>query len=354
MDVNSPFLSFFFAAVISLILAKPAMALARRFGVMDIPGSAAHKVHARPTPLAGGILAAMTISLAAFFFRAQLSAPVQGVLLGALIIFAFGMWDDLSGLGAFPKLVGQLLACGVILYFDVGVKFIGTLAFAVNFPLWLVDALNIAVTLFWVVGITNAVNMIDSMDGIVSGMGAIVSACFAVAAWLARQPLLSFWAAILLGLCVGLYVWNKIPAKFFLGDSGAQLIGFLLSCFGMMYNPRNFYPDSSWIVPILLLSLPIFDTTLVVVSRLQKGQSVKSGRRDHTYHRLVASGLSPARAVAVTHAVVLALSLLAFFTLYLPPVIALTLFVFILICGFFVLRRFLRMPTLDAPSHVSL
>lgn len=345
--MNNLFFPFVITALISICLGYPAMFFARRFNLIDIPGSASHKAHAHPTPLAGGLLIASATVIMAVVFHAKLGHEVQVVLAGAAIIFIFGLWDDIMGLSAAPKLIGQFIAVAVLIFFRVQVNFIGTLAFAANFPLWMTYFLNISITLFWVVGITNAVNMIDSMDGIVAGLSMIEFVCFMVATKLSHQLDLSFWAAVFLGISIGLYFWNRMPAKFFLGDSGAQTIGFLLASFGMMYNPRNFHPESSWVVPIMLLSIPIFDTTLVVISRLRRGQSVKRGRRDHTYHRLVAFGFSPKHAVLITHLTAFVVSCLAFLTLYLPPLIALIFFLLTMLCGILCLFWLERKPTLD-------
>jgi UDP-GlcNAc:undecaprenyl-phosphate GlcNAc-1-phosphate transferase len=150
-----------------------------------------------------------------------------------------------------------------------------------------------------------------------------------------------------LGISFGLYVWNNLAGKFFLGDSGAQTIGFLLASFGMLYNPLNRNPESSWIVPIMLLGVPIFDTTLVVLSRLRRSQSVGSGRRDHTYHRLIAIGMSPRYAVLVVHLVAFLISCLAFLTLYLAAWLALVFFIATILCGISLLIWLERKPTLD-------
>jgi UDP-GlcNAc:undecaprenyl-phosphate GlcNAc-1-phosphate transferase len=189
--------------------------------------------------------------------------------------------------------------------------------------------------------------MIDSMDGIVAGLGIIAAVCFMGATQLAGQFTLAFWSAILLGISIGLYYWNNLAGKFFLGDSGAQTIGFLLASFGIMYNPLNRNPESSWIVPIMLLGVPIFDTSLVVLSRLRRGQRVGSGRRDHTYHRLIALGVSPKYAVLTVHLAALTISGLAFLSLYLPAWLALTLFIVTIICGVVVLLWLERKPSLD-------
>lgn len=323
------------------------MFAARRFHLMDIPGSASHKTHAQPTPLAGGLLMASAFVILVVVFHSFLTRAIMAVLAGAAVVFAFGVWDDIKGLSAVPKLTGQLIAAAILITFRVHVSFIGSMAFTADWPFWVTYPLNVAITLFWVIGITNAVNMIDSMDGIVAGLSIIVSACFIGATKLSNQDVLAFWTTILLGISVGLYFWNRMPAKFFLGDSGSQSIGFLLASFGIMYNPLHFHPESSWIVPVMLLSVPIFDTTLVVVSRLRRGQSVKSGRRDHTYHRLVAYGFSPKHAVLLTHLTIFVVSCLAFLTLYMPPLAALIFFALIILCGAGCLLWLEKKPALD-------
>ncbi|HRQ23709.1 MAG TPA: hypothetical protein PLF42_09820, partial [Anaerolineales bacterium] len=179
----------------------------------------------------------------------------------------------------------------------------------------------------------------------------IAFACFGGATALAGQTDLAFWAAALFGVSAGLYFWNGLTAKFFLGDSGAQTIGFLLASFGMIYTPLERSPESSWIVPIMLLGIPIFDTTLVVLSRFKRKQMIGSGRRDHTYHRLIALGFSPRLAVAIVHLASLVLSVTAYFTLYLPPLPALAFFFASVFFGGVLLFWFERKPTLDEPPQ---
>jgi UDP-GlcNAc:undecaprenyl-phosphate GlcNAc-1-phosphate transferase len=133
----------------------------------------------------------------------------------------------------------------------------------------------------------------------------------------------------------------------FLGDSGSQITGFLLASMGILYNPRDLHPESSWFFPIMLLAIPIFDTTLVVLSRIKRNQQIGMGRRDHTYHRLIAMGLSPKMAVFTTHLAALLVSGLAFFTLFLQPSMAILVFFATVFCGIIILIWFERRPTLD-------
>lgn len=349
--MGNPFFSLVVGLLICIILGYPAILLAKRLNLIDIPGSASHKTHAYPTPLAGGILLTITLAVTIFLFRQYLSSESLVIFSGAAVIFLFGLWDDYKGLGARPKLIGQLIAAAILILLGVQVHFMTFFAEARQIPLFVAETLNILITLFWVVGITNAMNMIDSMDGIVAGLGVIAFACFFGATTLASQTALAVWSAALLGICAGLYFWNKIVGKFFLGDSGAQTLGFLLASFGIMYNPLNRSPETSWIVPIMLLGIPIFDTTLVVLSRFRRRQAIGSGRRDHTYHRLIALGYSPRFSVFITHMVSFFVSCLAFLTLYMTPFVAMLLFLLTIFCGIVALLWLERKPTLDEQAE---
>lgn len=340
-------LSFLVSLILSLVAGIPVLRLAERLNLMDMPGAAAHKTHAHPTPLAGGPLLVVVFGGMALIFRSWFRSEIPVVLAGAAVVFLFGLWDDKKGLSAFPKLVGQILAAILLITFGVKVQFMTVFAEAGYIPQMFADILNFAITMLWVVGITNAINLIDSMDGIVAGFGVIAAAFFMGATLVSNQSTISFWAAALLGTCAGLYYWNSLAAKFFLGDSGAQTIGFLLAAFGIMYNPLYRSPESSWIVPIMLLAYPIFDTSLVTLSRLKRRQSVGVGRRDHTYHRLIATGMKPRYAVALVHGASLFISALAFGTLYMLPLVAIVIFITVIVVGVALLIWLERKPSLD-------
>jgi len=253
------------------------------------------------------------------------NASVRGILLASLIVFLFGLWDDARGLSAGWKLLGQLLATLVLIWQGVYIQMLGSQP--------LNAALNIALTFVWTVGITNAFNLVDSMDGLAVGLAGIAAAFFMLVTIAARQMPLAYLSAILLGSTIGMAYFNIMPARAFLGDSGAQFLGFVLAALAIAYTPRGLPQPSSWFVPILLLSVPIFDTTLVVISRMGRRLSFYKAGRDHTYHRLVRLGVAPTHAVVTMHLAAILTGSLAFMALPQPPLLANLIFAAALLTG---------------------
>jgi UDP-GlcNAc:undecaprenyl-phosphate GlcNAc-1-phosphate transferase len=324
-------------AGLSLALAAGllAISLSRRIGLMDMPGALPHKRHTSPTPLAGGLTLVFALAAGLLLFNFGLFRSLWGVLLPALVVFGVGLWDDLRRLPAGAKLLGQLLAGVLLIAFGTYVRVLKPEA--TGLPPEVALLLNWGITLFWVVGITNAFNLVDSTDGLVVGLGGIAIAFLVLVTLGSRQVDLQHLLALLLGICGGLYYYNISPARFFLGDSGAQTIGFLLAAVGILYNPSNFPQGSSWFLPILILGVPIFDTTLVVISRSRRHERIFRAGHDHTYHRLINRGLDGTRAVAVMHISAVALGCAGFFALSLVPLYANAVFFSICLVGLGVL-----------------
>jgi UDP-GlcNAc:undecaprenyl-phosphate GlcNAc-1-phosphate transferase len=307
-----------------------AVPLCKPFGLIDNPGTAPHKLHLHPTPLAGGLVIGMSLAVLFVIYPALLTPQMRGAVIAAGIILLFGLWDDRSGLGAPLKFTGQFAAVGIAMYSGIRIEFLSEL-----FPneMLVAKILNGGLTILWLVGMTNAFNLIDSMDGIVAGLSALASAFFIFVTIASAQPELTKWAAILAGIILALYFWNSPPARYFLGDSGAQTLGFLLAVIALLYNPLNRAQASSWFAPILILGVPIFDTTLVVFSRIRRKLPAFEGNRDHTYHRLINGGLNSSRAVSLVHIVALALDSLAIIAISQVPLVANAIFGLCLLAG---------------------
>jgi UDP-GlcNAc:undecaprenyl-phosphate GlcNAc-1-phosphate transferase len=279
----------FATALTFSILGTPiARRLALHAGVVDAPS--ARKIHGAPVPLLGGAAIYAGFMLALLFLgdRAYVRELV-GILLGATLLSLFGLADDHWGLHAYLKLGGQVVA-GVILILG------GTQVYLFPSYPWL----NWAITLLWVVGITNALNLLDNMDGLSGGVTTVAATFFVLLAAIGRPPqvLVGALAAALVGACIGFLRYNLNPATIFMGDAGALFLGFLLAALGIKLRFPSNVPWITWLVPLCVLALPIFDTSLVFISRLRRGKNpLTTPGKDHLSHRLVALGLTRREAV---------------------------------------------------------
>ncbi len=314
--------------------------IARRLKLIDMPGAAPHKKHAAPTPLAGGIILMLSLAVLLPAFGLLNTRQFLGTLLGALVIFGFGLLDDLKIMRPLPKLAGQLIAGALLILTGNFIRIFENPSFQWSGTGFAFQALDIALTLFWVVGITNAFNLIDSMDGLCVSVSGLSFGFFILGSLGSNQGTLALFSALLLGICLVILALNTKPSHIFLGDSGAQTFGFLIASAAILYNPLAKLQLSSWFLPILLASVPIFDTTLVFFSRMRRGKPFYQSGCDHTYHRLVARGLDPNHAVLVMVMTALFVDCLAFVALELPALPANLIFLGCLIAygaAFFVL-----------------
>lgn len=338
MNTNAPLTAYMFEAILAslamtLVAGWLGMRIARKLGWMDIPGSQPHKQHRFPTPLAGGItlmLALLVLILASGLWRFSIT---QRLALPTLVIFGFALWDDIKPLPAWAKFGGQLLGAALLILMGVQIRILQNPRFFGDSTGIGFRVLDWGLTLLWVVGVTNAFNLIDSMDGLTAGLSGWAFAFFMLATFDSQQRELSIFSALMLGICLGLYYYNAPAARLFLGDSGAQTLGFLLSTVAILYTPLEKNQASSWFIPILLVAVPIFDTTLVTLSRLRRRLPFYKGNRDHTYHRLVSWGMHPNRAVLTLHIAALILECVAFIAVSLPPLAANLVFLACLLTG---------------------
>jgi UDP-GlcNAc:undecaprenyl-phosphate GlcNAc-1-phosphate transferase len=297
--------AYFLMAASALLLAIGGTPLMRRlalhWGVIDQPN--ARKLHSSPVPLLGGAAIYLAFILALLFFGEQrYISEVVGIFIGATLMSLMGVVDDRWGLGSYVKLSGQLLAAVILVYSGVQVRLWGN---------WL----DWAVTVFWVVGITNALNLLDNMDGLSGGIAMIAAAYFTLLASLSDQILVGALAAALTGACLGFLFYNWNPAHIFMGDTGSLFIGFLLAAVGIKLRfPANSV-TVTWMIPALVLALPIFDSTLVFISRLRRGKNpLTTPGKDHVSHRLALLTGSRREAVLICYIIAGALGL---FSIYL-------------------------------------
>ena len=316
----------FWAILTTLAVTPIAIRVATHFQLIDQPNSSPHKIHRNPIPKAGGLALGLAVISINLLSGNMASEAIRAILLASGIIFLFGLLDDAYRLSPGWKLIGQILGTVILISQGVHIRMLGSLT-----------VLNMALTLIWMIGITNAFNLVDSMDGLAVGLAAIASAFFMLVTLDAGQPPLSLLSAVILGSSIGLMYFNTLPAHTFLGDSGAQFLGFILAALAIDYTPPGLPQPSSWFVPIMLLSVPIFDTSLVVLSRLRQRKAVYQAGLDHTYHRLVNLGLPSSRAVLTMHLSAIVSGCLAFMALPLPPLWANLIFISALLTGLIVL-----------------
>lgn len=257
--------------------------VAVRIGFVDSP--AQRKLHSTPMPLMGGVAIFGGAVLAVIAFVPQFPNTVAGVLLALSVVALVGLLDDRYSLPAWAKLAGQFAGMLILALFDIRVK------------LPLPDIINYVITFLWLAGISNAINFLDNMDGLSAGVSGVAAAFIMLLGLQNDQFLVAGLAAAVLGACLGFLRFNFKPAQIFMGDAGSLFLGFLLALLGLQLR----FPANSsfvtWMVPVFVLALPIFDMTLVVISRLRRGVSPNTAGKDHLSHRLVKYGFSQREAV---------------------------------------------------------
>jgi UDP-GlcNAc:undecaprenyl-phosphate/decaprenyl-phosphate GlcNAc-1-phosphate transferase len=270
----------------SLALTPLAMRLANRWGIMDRPSPG--KFHTVPTPYLGGLAVAAGL-LVLFLVPGSVRTQTLVILGSALLVGSVGLLDDWRPLGLAPRLASQV-AAGTALW-------IGQARLTPTG--W--DPLDFAITLFVVLAVTNAFNLLDNMDGLVPGTAAIAAGYFFAVSYPQGQILVALLCAALAGACVGFLPYNLGPARIFLGDAGALFMGFLLAVVAIKIDLPQYPFVIRAAVPWLILAVPLFDMTLVVVSRIRGGRRVFRGSTDHSSHRMVALGASPSLAALITY-----------------------------------------------------
>ena len=276
------------------LMTWPIRALAVRLGAMDAP-NLARKTQAEPIPYLGGVAIALGVTLttlAAVYVggnkngenAGQLKDLALTVLLPALILGVMGLIDDLRSLSPWPRLIAQSVVGTVVALVIVNSGTTGT-PFGTS-------TLNTAVSIFWIVGICNSINFFDNLDGAASGAVAIAALGVFFIAFDRGQELVSALSIVTAGATIGFLMWNKSPAKIYMGDAGALFLGIIISVATIRLNPGIEPTWKSLTIPVILLAVPLLDTCVAVFSRIARRVSPLTGGKDHLSHRLVRAGLS--------------------------------------------------------------
>jgi UDP-GlcNAc:undecaprenyl-phosphate GlcNAc-1-phosphate transferase len=290
------------ALLLTLALTPACRALCRRWGWVDQPDL--RKAHRGPLPRAGGIAIVLGYAAALALFRfsplwASYSFPwaplsVRELLPAVMVAFGTGLLDDIYGLRPWMKVVGQTCAAGMACYAGVQIHGIGGHIIANAW--W-----HVPLTVLWLVGCSNAFNLIDGLDGLAVGVGLFATATAFLSALISGNAALAFVTAPLLGALLGFLPYNFSPASIFMGDCGSLTVGFLLGCFGVVWSQKS-ATLLGMTAPLIALAIPLLDTALAIARRFLRHQPVFKGDRGHIHHRLLARGFTPRRVAYMLYA----------------------------------------------------
>lgn len=303
MTINTiMILAFFVAFVFSFAFVPVARTVAEKIGAIDVPRDE-RRMHKHSLPRLGGfaIFLGFLISVLCFL---ELSRELISLLVGALIIVVLGIFDDSRGLPAKFKFCVQVIAALVVIYLgDIKIDFFtNPNVFSHRKFLELSDWIAVPCTVLWVVAITNAVNLIDGLDGLAAGVSAIASVSLVIIAQLVGQSDIALIAVAIAGACFGFLPFNFNPAKIIMGDTGSTFLGFVLAVLSIQGLFKS-YAVISFAVPLLIFGLPIFDTSFAILRRLFNGKGIMTADRGHIHHRLVDMGFSQKQTVFILYSI---------------------------------------------------
>ncbi|BAH08316.1 MraY family glycosyltransferase [Clostridium kluyveri] len=298
--MNSLYLFAIVSTVLSVIFTPIVKKIALKLQIIDVP-EGDRRIHNKPMPLLGGLSIYFSFIITLVLKRGNLTRAEMGLVLGATIIVIGGFLDDKFDIKPRYKLIFQVAASIILIIYGVKIVLI-TNPFSSLYQFTNVGVMSIPLTIIWVVGITNALNLIDGLDGLASGIGLISSLTILIIALLNNRYEAAVLAIILCGSILGFLPYNFNPASIFMGDTGAQLLGFLLASIsieGAIKSAAAF----SIAVPILALGIPIYDTLFAVIRRKINGKPIMQADRGHLHHRLLDMGFSQKQAVGTMYAI---------------------------------------------------
>ncbi len=318
--MNFQILAFLVALVLSFLLTPRVRTLATRLNVVAHSGG--RRIHGRPMPLWGGLAIYVGFAVGVVLVShigarwnpdLQLDVRVLGILISGAIVATIGMIDDLKELSAGIQALAILAAAIVLMGFGVKIEFLSS-PFGEGM-IWL-SWLGAPVTICWIFGLTKTVDLMDGLDGLAAGIGAIAAGCLAVIAYTTAQPGVALMAAALSGACIGFLRFNFNPAKIFMGTTGSQFIGFTLAAISII-GAFKVAVAAAVALPILVFGVPIFDAMFVVWKRWRARRPIHSADRSHLHHRLMQRGFSHRQTVLLIYGICLALGITAVTVLYL-------------------------------------
>lgn len=290
------------AFIVANLVTPLVMKFAKQVGAIDVPDEKRH-IHKAPTPRMGGLAIFLGFLLSVLVF-ANITPQVRGILIGAILIVVVGAIDDVLNLNAWLKFGVQIIAAVIAVLSGVLINVVSNPLLITNGQALTIGVLSVPVTILWIVGVTNSVNLIDGLDGLACGVSTIASLSMLAVSMLVSDANsnVAIILAALCGACLGFLPFNLNPAKIFMGDTGALLLGYILATVSVI-GMFKFYAIITFILPVLALAVPLLDTVFAFTRRMLNGQSPFTADRGHFHHRLLDIGLNQKQAVAVLYAV---------------------------------------------------
>lgn len=295
--MNKYFFVFFIAAMGSFLMTPLAKKLAYKVGAIDVPKDE-RRVHKKPIPRMGGVAIYLGF-VTSVIMSVGLDQKIIGMLIGGTLIVLMGIVDDIKPLSAKVKLVGQIISALVLVKFGMRIEMLNIpfVDMQINFQM-----LSIPVTIFWIVGITNTLNLIDGLDGLAAGVATIAAFSLFYVAHVNGRLIAPFMTLAIAGACIGFLPYNFNPAKIFMGDTGSLFLGYMLAAIsidGMIKGATAI----ATVVPVLALGLPIFDTTFAILRRLLNGRPIMEADKGHLHHKLLSTGMGQKRTVLTLYGI---------------------------------------------------
>lgn len=329
--MKSIYLPFLISFVISLALTPVVIKVGPKLGFLDIPKDN-RRMHKRPMPIAGGIAIYIAATVAILVFI-PLNKNILSLIIGSTVILISGLLDDKYSISPKAKIAFQLAAGLMIALSGSQIEFF-TNIISTKEVVWL-KYLSIPVTLFWICGITNTVNLIDGLDGLAAGVSLISAVSLMCIALKMNHVAVAIIAAAVGGSCLGFLPYNFNPAKIFMGDTGALYLGFMLSYISIQ-GVMKYATTLMIFVPVLVLGVPVFDTAFAMIRRYISGKKIFDADKGHLHHRLLALGLTQRQTVLILYAISLIFGILANVISDFDPVIGIIISLLIIILIFLV------------------
>ena len=301
-------LAFVIAFAVAFATTPFVKALALRIGAVDKPGEE-RRVHKKATPLLGG-LAIFYGFVVSVLCLSDIEPGVRGMVIGSIVIVICGIFDDIHPMSAKLKLLCQLVAAIIVVMHGTVITRLSMPDFIAPSGVLELGIFAYPITVIWIIGVTNAVNLIDGLDGLASGVSAIASMTLFCIALIASEGNIAVLTAALAGACFGFLPYNFNPAKIFMGDTGAMFLGFILSTVSIM-GLFKAYAVISFIVPFIVLGLPLFDTSFAILRRIKNHKPIMEADRGHLHHRLLDMGFTQKQTVSILYLISTVLGLSA-------------------------------------------